>query len=382
VRVALNCLSGVAPNNGARVYVTKLAHALAQISGLEIVLLAAKGEARSLPRELWGLAHEIDVPPARSYGQISQARTISRALREAEIDVVHLPNTLPPPWTTVPMIITIFDMAELHVRRYGKIRTAYRWAVNYIAAHKSKAVITISQRSKSDISRYLKVSPDKIVVTHLGVGDEFVPGEPENTREVVRRRFGVDRFLLFPGGIAPNKNVEGAIKAFAEFRRRTGTLTLLVTGEGPREYLRSLQRLSQRLNVDNSVVWTGCLQREELPLLYRAAEAVIYPSLHEGFGLPILEAMASGCPVIAANTSSLPEVAGGAALLVGPEDTSALATAMQSVLSSEGTRRSLVQRGLLRAAEFSWAKTAVETYRVYENVMRREGRAADSSPST
>ncbi|HTR23821.1 MAG TPA: glycosyltransferase family 1 protein [Terriglobales bacterium] len=160
-------------------------------------------------------------------------------------------------------------------------------------------VITISENSKRDIARYLHVDPVKIKVTYLGVGEEFCHGGPEPIKTLIRRRFGVDQFFLFPGGISPNKNVEGAIKAFAQFRRRRGTHVLVITGIGNPAYTQSLRDLGRDQGIQDRIVWTGSLQRDELPSLYRAADAVIYPSFYEGFGLPILEAMASGCPVIA-----------------------------------------------------------------------------------
>lgn len=379
MKVALNCLSGATPTNGARVYLIKLAQALANISGLEIVLVVGRGDTQSLPGELREMALELDVPPARSYRQIGQSRTISAALRRANIDLLHLPNTLPPPWTKAPTVVTIFDMAELRVRRYGKIRTAYRWLINLASAHTSKAVITISENSKSDIARYLRIDRDKITVTYLGVGEEFCPGSQQQARAITRQRLGLDRFFLVPGGIAANKNIEGAIKAFAQFRHHGGTDSLVITGAGAPGYAHSLRALCRDHGVDGQIVWTGCVQRGELPTFYRAAVATVYPSFYEGFGLPILEAMASGCPVIASNTSSIPEVAGNAAMLVDPHDTPGMTAAMESLAVNESIRQSLVERGLNRAAAFSWAGTALETHRVYESVMRANTRAAHRS---
>ncbi|MGH9644243.1 MAG: glycosyltransferase family 4 protein [Terriglobales bacterium] len=364
-RVALNCLSGVAPTNGARVFVLALANALAEIGGLELVLLTAKGEREALPADLQNVAQEVDVPPARSYRQIFWSRRIASSLRDKRVSVLHLPNTVPSLLPGVPTIITIFDLAELHASRYGPLRTVYRWVVNLIGAHMADAVITISQNSKRDIAKHLRINPEKITVTYPGIGEEFVPGDSAESREIVRQRFGTDRFVLFPGGIARNKNLEGALRALAQFRQLGGVQSLLVTGQGEPRYVQSLRRLARRLKVDDKVIWTGCLERDTLPTLYRAADATLYPSFYEGFGMPILESMACGCPVIAGNTSSLPEAAGDAALLVNPRDPVAIAHALKQAVTDLTLRKVLIDRGIAQARGFSWSSTAIGTIEVY-----------------
>ena len=364
-RVALNCLSGVAPENGARVLTLALASALAELGGVDLVLLTAKGGRDTLPDPLRSIAREIDISAARSYWQIFRSLRIATSLRTERVSVLHLPNTLPCFFTGASTVITIFDLAELHAKRYGLLRTVYRWLVNVIGAHMANAVITISQNSKRDIVRYLRVNPAKITVIYPGVGEHFCPGDPGKCQDTVRQRFGTDRFLLFPGGIAKNKNIEGALHAFAHFRQLGGTQNLIITGRGEPHYVLSLRRVARRLKIDEQIIWTGCLDRDELPVFYRAADATLYPSLYEGFGLPILESMACGCPVVASNTSSLPEAAGDAAVLVDPRDTTAMARALREVVTNLALRQTLIERGLIRASMFSWTKTASETREVY-----------------
>lgn len=368
-RVALNCLAGFAPSNGARVYLLALARALARMGEVDLVLVTPQGETSALPSELKGLAYEVDLLPGRSYRQIFQAWRISRALQSARIELWHLPNTMPFFWRRTPAVITIHDVLDLKFRKYGLLRTVYRWIVNIVASHVADKVITVSYNSKVDISKYLRIDLDKLVVIFPGVDETFCPGDGAVSRETTAKQFGAEHFFLFPGGIARNKNIEVALHALAEFRRLGGVQSLVVTGEGSPGDIRSIRRLVRDLELEECVVLTGCLPRDYMPTMYRAAAAVLYPSLYEGFGFPVLESMACGCPVVTSNTSSLPEVAGDAAILVNPRDPAAIAKAMHQVICDLPLREALIARGLERARSFSWSRTASETCDVYRTVL-------------
>jgi glycosyltransferase involved in cell wall biosynthesis len=368
-RVALNCLAGFDPTNGARVYLLSLARVLARSGEVDLVLFTSQGEGSSLPSELRGFAYEVKVVCGRSYRQILQALRISDAIRAAGIELWHLPNTMPFFRRTTCTVITIHDVLDLKFRRYGLFRTAYRWIVNVVAAHTADKVITVSQNSRVDISKYLGVPLDKIVVIFPGVEELFCPGNGTASSAMIAEQFGTEHYFLFPGGVAKNKNLQVTLHALAEFRRLGGTHSLLVTGEGSPEDIRSVRRLVRDLDLGECVVLTGCLPRDCMPTLYRAAAAVLYPSLYEGFGFPVLESMACGCPVITSNTSSLPEVAGDAAILVNPRDPTNIARAMHQVISDGALREDLITRGFERAHSFSWSRTASETCDVYRAVL-------------
>jgi glycosyltransferase involved in cell wall biosynthesis len=370
-RVALSCLAGFAPSNGARVYLLALAQALARAGEVDLVLFTTQGESSALPPELRSLAYEVNVVPGRSYRQIFQAWQISRALQSARIELWHLPNTMPFFWRRTPAVITIHDVLDLKFRKYGFLRTVYRWIVNIVAAHMADKVITVSHNSQLDISKYLRIDVDKLVVVFPGVDETFCPGDGALSREMTAKQYGAEHFFLFPGGIARNKNIEVALHALVEFRRLGGVHSLVVTGEGSTGDTRSVRRLVRDLGLEECVFFTGSIPRDYMPTLYRAAAAVLYPSLYEGFGLPVLESMACGCPVVTSNTSSLPEVAGDAAILVNPRDPTAIAKAMHRVISDLALREVLIARGLERARSFSWFRTASETCDVYRAVLSR-----------
>ena len=174
-------------------------------------------------------------------------------------------------------------------------------------------------------------------------------------------------FILFVGNISPRKNILALLQAFNKLKKRGIKHKLVIAGKKDQRYEQVLKTLNE-LNLGGEVIFTGYVPEEDLPKLYNAADLFVYPSLYEGFGLPILEAMACGTPVVASNVSSLPEVAGDAGLLVNPQDVDALTNAMYKVLTDDKLKESLIDKGLERAKFFSWEKTARETLEVYKEV--------------
>jgi glycosyltransferase involved in cell wall biosynthesis len=361
----LDCLTGCVPNDGSHVYLLELAKSLAQSGEIDLVLFMARNERALLPSELKTLAYEVNVPPGRSYRQIWQVGRISRSLRAANIDLWHLPNTVPFFWRQTPTVITIFDVLDLKTRKYSLLRTAYRWVVNLVASRLADVVITVSHNSRQDIAKYLRVDIEKIKVVLPGVGEEFCPKEGDEDGKAVTEKYGAQQFFLFPGGVAKNKNLEGTLLACSHYRRNGGTHSLLVTGDGAPAEVIAIRRKVRDLGLEEHVVFTGSLPRDRMPAMYRAAAAVLYPSVYEGFGLPVLEGMACGTPVITSNTSSLPEAAGNACILVDPRDPIAIARAMNKVTSDSALRQILITRGLERARAFTWSRTASETCKIY-----------------
>ncbi len=226
------------------------------------------------------------------------------------------------------------------------------------------AVITVSEASKADIVRCLQVAPDKIHVIHQGVGPAYRPA-PAQAVERIRARYRLpDPYILFVGSADKRKNLAGLLRAVAALKETGRSEWLAVAGPAKRDYPELLPLL-QELNLEEEVVFLGFVVEADLPALYSGAALFVFPSLYEGFGLPALEAMACGTPVICSNSSSLPEVVGDAAVTVDPRDIGGLARSMQQVLADAGLRHDLRRRGLARAQGFTWARTARETSRLY-----------------
>jgi len=239
-------------------------------------------------------------------------------------------------------------------------------------ARLADAIILNSRSLVDEVEQYLKVDPAKIRLIPEAVDhDLFRPGDRDEAFAHVARRYGVrDNFVLFVSSLWPYKNCEGLIRAFAAAKPDLGGRQLVVVGPGrDTEYVGELRALAARLGVAGDIVWVGGVPLEETVHFYRAADVFVYPSHNETFGLPILEAMASACPVVTSNVTAMPETAGGAALLADPRDTDSIADAIVKACGPEGERLRI--RGPERAAGFTWAATAERTLAVYREVHAR-----------
>ena len=237
------------------------------------------------------------------------------------------------------------------------------------------AIIINSESLRQEVQRYLDVDPTKLRLIPEAVDhDVFRPGDRDEARDHVSTRYGVTRpFVLFVSSLWPYKNCSGLLEAFASAGGDLEGRQLVVVGPGrDREYVAELKALAQRLGIADDVLWVGGVPLEETVHFYRCADVFVYPSFNETFGLPILEAMASGCPVVTSDTTAMPETAGGSALLADPHDPQSIAEAILKACGPEGDR--LRAAGLERAAEFTWAATAEKTLAVYREVHARRDR--------
>jgi len=260
----------------------------------------------------------------------------------------------------------------------GAVRPAARLYRRMSYPHTAKvadAIIINSESLRHEVMRYLDVDPAKLRLIPEAVDhDLFRPGDTDAARAHVAERYGLTRpFLLFVSSLWPYKNCEGLLRAFAAAKSELGDRQLAVVGPGRDvAYVAELKALAEQLGIADDVVWVGGVPLEETVQFYRAADVFVYPSFNETFGLPILEAMAAGCPVVTSDTSAMPETAGGCALLVDPHDPESIADAIVKACGPEGER--LRTSGLERAAEFTWDATAERTLEVYREVHQRRGR--------
>lgn len=239
-------------------------------------------------------------------------------------------------------------------------------------ARVADAVIINSESLRREVLQYLDVDPAKLHLIPEAVDHEvFRPGDREEAWHHVTTRHGVSRpFVLFVSSLWPYKNCEGLLRAFAAARSDLGGRQLVIVGPGRDvEYVAELRALADRLHISDDVVWVGGVPLEETVQFYRCADVFVYPSFNETFGLPILEAMATACPVVTSDTSAMPETAGGAALLADPKDPEAIADCIVKACGPEGER--LRVAGPERAGEFTWAATAERTLAVYREVHAR-----------
>ncbi len=298
----------------------------------------------------------------------------SPMLRELDVDVVHFTNGMMPLSSPIPTVVTIHDMSlTLYPRLHPLRRVLLNRPLVNLAARRADAIITVSESARRDITRLYELPPGRVHVIHEAAAPSFRPVHDARQIARVRARYGLaPRTILYVGTIEPRKNLPALLDAFAA-RRRTGELRehQLVCA-GPYGWLsRGVENQIRRLRIDQAVQFTGYVPFADLPALYSASEMFVFPSLYEGFGLPVVEAMACGTPVITGRTPALAEVAGGAIEQAETLDAEGLGAAMVRLALSPERRARRTVLGLHRAAAFSWTRAARETLAVYRRAVGR-----------
>ena len=356
---------------GAAVYTYELARALAAVDrDNEYVIFARGDHFDDLPATRAGLRVVKVRAPSRPMRLVWEQAILPRRLRQLGIDVLHSPHhTTPLPVrlrADCRRVVTFHDLTFFLIpERYPATRRLYFQTMTRLSARVADAVIVPSGAVREDVTRILRLPPRRVFAIPEAAGPAFRP-QDAGAVEAVRRRYGLEGpFLLSVGSLEPGKNRERLLQAFARLRARGPTHTLVIAGQ-PAWRHEGEEPLARRLGLADAVRFLGHVPQADLPALYSGADLFVFPSLYEGFGLPALEALACGTPVVASNVSALPEVVGDAALQVSPLDVEALADAMERVLHDPRLRADLRERGLKRAAGFSWERAARETLAVYE----------------
>lgn len=290
------------------------------------------------------------------------------AARRAGIDLMHFPVNVVTLSPSVPQVVTVHDLAFHHFpEQYPAAKQRYLRLMTRLSVGRARRVIAVSEATRQDVIRLYGRSPERVVAVPNGIGGEMKPLPPDRVAEFRRERELPEEFFLFLGTLQPRKNLETLLRAYAMIANEVAW-PLIVAGAAGWQYDRTFG-LVRQLGLSERVRFVGYVAGDELPLWYNAATVFVYPSLYEGFGLPVLEAMACGTPAIASNTSSLPEVVGDAGLTIDPTDTRALASAMLAVARDGDLRQQLGQRGRERAREFGWRRTAELTVEVYRQAL-------------
>ncbi len=308
--------------------------------------------------------------------------SLPNELARVEADAYHSPMFTLPAVTACPTVVTIHDVVfETHPEWVGDKLCSYLSKWSRFAAQTATRIVTVSEFSKQEIVRVYGVDPNRVDVTLEAADRRFFPIEERDHVERVAAKHGLpEQCLLYVGSMETKKNIENLLVAFKRAVDQAGLPHKLALVGGRGGQALDLDALLDRHGCRELVVRPGYVPDGDLPFIYNAAEAFIYPSLYEGFGLPPLEAMACGVPVISSNATSLPEVVGDAGVLVDPEDTDSMAEAIAGVLTDEGQRSDLRQKGLTRAAEFSWEQTARQTLDVYRQAVEGDDASPDPQP--
>ncbi len=308
--------------------------------------------------------------PARRVPRVVWMQTLAvTALREVEADVVHFTNGMLPLMSPVPTVVTIHDMSlRLYPRYHPLRRVILNRPLVDLAARRADAIITPSASAKRDIVGLYHIDPNRVHVVYEAAAPSFTRVHDADALERVRARYGLgERIILYVGTIEPRKNLPTLIEAFAA-RRRSGELPHQLVCVGPYGWLsRGIQEQITRSKVAGAITFTGYVPFEDLPALYSLAEMFVYPSMYEGFGLPVVEAMACGVPVITGRTPALSEIGGGAIVEVDRIEPDELGRALVALAGSRDRRQDLSGRGLDRARSFSWQRAARESLEIYRN---------------
>jgi glycosyltransferase involved in cell wall biosynthesis len=291
-------------------------------------------------------------------------------------DIAHVPYWGPPLSSPAKLVTTVLDVIPLAIPDYARgVKARLYTSLVSAAARGSAHTITISHAAKNDIMQYLDIPEGDITVTYLAADEVYHPRIGAERDAAVREKYDLpDQFVLGGFGFDVRKQVNQLLLAYTYVGQAEGdNIPLVLAGREPRwgeGVFPDLRKYAEELGITDYVRWIGYVEEADKPSLYRLADVFAFPSISEGFGLPVLEAMASGTPVVANDISSIPEIAGDAAYLVKPDDARGMAGAIIAILLQESLRDSLANQGLARATAFSWRKTAKETLAVYERVMK------------
>ena len=362
-RIALDLTQARLGRIGVSVYIWRLYEALQPLLGERLVpiesrfahpVLGARRSARerlnTVLRDLWW--HQGGV---------------TLAARRRGCGLVHLPAGIGPVSGGFPAVVTIHDV--MPIRFPAMFRPWYRHYVGVVTprlARRARAVITVSNAAKEEIVDWLGVDAERVIVVPHGVDPAFRPFAPDDPQaEEMRRRYDLPRhFVLAVGSIEPRKNLPRLLEAIEALRGRPRTSDIVLVHAGPEGWRPA--EATRRRGSPQLVRLLGYVPDADLRALYGLARVFVYPSLWEGFGMPVLEAMACGCPVVTSNLSSLPEVAGDAAVLVDPTSVDDIARGIAAVWDDDGLRACMVERGRAHARQFTWARVARETAAVYD----------------
>ncbi|MFQ5341436.1 MAG: glycosyltransferase family 4 protein [Anaerolineae bacterium] len=392
--VAVNAWFSDQPATGSGQYLRHLLPALATLAPearFGAVVPVGKEMHRSAPNVVLHKTSGLEFLTSDSFGSSIadlyklwfEQVTFPRTAAEQEADVAHVPYFAAPVRPATPTVVTVHDLIPMVLPAYrgSALVRAYTWLVA-AGARRAGAIIADSEWSKRDIIAHLKVAPQRVHVIPLAAGPQFRPATPEEIAGVCARHNLPHRYVLYLGGFDRRKNVPALLQAFARLQAGPD-LGLVIAGRLPARdtaFTPDPRRIAARLGIEKSVVFPGWIDERDKPALYSGAELFVFPSTYEGFGLPVLEALACGAPVVTSTASSLPEVAGDAAITVDPHDVTALVQAMVAVLGDAGRRQAMREASFVQAGRFSWKWTAEATLRVYQQALTNSS-LSSSEPS-
>jgi glycosyltransferase involved in cell wall biosynthesis len=363
MRIAISCRSLEYASGGVKEYLVSLLNELLRIDTRNTYVLF-----HSQVQYFGSFPGAEEVSLYSSNRLVFDWLKLPGALAKHGIDVAFFPSSNMPPRVPCKAVAAMMDLGYFHgrYRMYKWADTLYMKRAMAYTARRADRLVAISEHTKKDLTGILGVPPEKVTVTHLAADGLYHGPVPDEEVLRFRLRHGLERpFFLYTGNISPRKNLKVLLEAFAQVKDRIDA-DLVVTGG--LSWSDSWTKWVRGLGIEDRVRRLGYVERQDMPVLYASAMAFVFPSLFEGFGLPVLEAQALGVPVICSNATSLPEVAGDSALMVDPADTAGLARALEQVAGDAGLRQKLADKGRENVRRFSWRNTAEKTLEVFETL--------------
>lgn len=352
---------------GNETHIRELLSALADLETQdEFYILLEPGQSAPVPaRENW---HSLTLPSRSPFRRLLY--DLPRLARQYRFDVLHVTYNAPF-FSPCPFVVTVHDVSYVRHPEFFSLRD--RLVLSALVPRSVRAahrVFTVTEFAKRELGAVYHVPPGKIDVTPNAASENFSQEVDRARLQAVRTKYGTSPdYILAVGNLQPRKNLTRLIRAYARAVQSHNLAHKLVLVGQPQWKASEVLRAVEEQGLRNRVILTGFVPDDELRLLYNAATVFVYPSLYEGFGLPVLEAMACGTPVIASNTSALPEIAGDAARLVDPRDVDELARALVEMLSDTALRETFTQKGLAHVKTFSWQATARRVWEAYHSVL-------------
>ncbi len=385
MKIAINAWFWDRPSVGSGQYLKYLLPALLNAdASLEINLISPK-PFNNIPHILAGQPveqlkfHVIPTPLGHQNSNLSKVWfeqvTFPRACQKLNVNLAHVPYFGSPLAPTVPTIVTIHDLIPMVLREYrGSLAVRLYTSLVAAAASRAKIILADSQWSKQDILRKLRVSDSQVRVVYLAPAPHFQPAQSWQEIVAIKKKYNLpDEFVLYLGGYDVRKNVKALLYAYTWVSTALGEqFPLVLGGKLPAhdtDFFPDPLRIARGLGINEFVVTPGWFAEEDLPLIYAAAKVFVYPSRYEGFGLPVLEAMACGTPVVTTNAASIPELAGPAAFQLDPNDTKRMAAPIIRLCTEEESNDEMIERGFAQVENFTWAKTARQTLQAYQDAV-------------
>lgn len=387
MKIAINAWFYDQIHTGSGQYLRYLVPALVKIDpAIEIVLIAPEQQLKTDasiggPEFAWPDRVNVLPVPTKSgnLGKVWFEQYIfPQKAREIGADIAHVPyfgSALSP---KIPTVVTIHDLIPMILPEYrgGPLVRLYTSLVAAAAAN-ADLLLADSEASRQDILKHLALPPEKVRTVHLAPAPHYEPLETWTQIEYITKKYNLpETYVLYMGGYDVRKNLKALLYAWTYVARGLGdTVKLVLAGnlpEGDTSFFPDPMKIARELDIAEYIVTPGWIEEADKPLLYGAARVFVYPSRYEGFGLPVLEAMACGTPVVTTNVSSLPELAGADAFQIDPDDTRHLASPIIALSIQEDTHNDMANRGYQQAMKFTWEKTARQTWQAYQDVLSQK----------